>query len=54
MKISHKLIDDWPGSQEKELLDEQSTVNQPHQFFHVQAAEIKQGLITMCQEKVPD
>lgn len=32
---------DLPGSQEKVLLDELSTGNQPHQFFHVQAGKRK-------------
>lgn len=33
--------DHSPGSQEKELLGEQSTVNQLRQSFHVQAGETK-------------
>lgn len=32
---------DLPGSQEKVLLDEQSTANQLHQFFHAQAGMTK-------------
>lgn len=35
------LRDNTPGSLEKELLDERSTVNQPLQFFHVQAEQHK-------------
>lgn len=33
--------DHSPGSQEKELLGEQSTVNQLRQSFHVRAGEAK-------------